>query len=249
MAVPMTEGHVLCRILGPFKFYADADDRGISPHLILDGYWEPRTTEAIVDRLKPGMTAIDVGANLGYFTILMSLLVGPRGHVLALEPNPDAVRRLAGSLLINGLGDRVDVHQELVGEIDGREVNLVIPKHFSGGAHATAHRRDGHGNLDVRTRRLDGLPGAANATLVKIDAEGMEEAIWQGMTAMIAGPNLRCIVMEFTKDSYADAGALLDDVIGAGFSLKRLHDDVGVVPTSREEVLGGAWLQMLLFER
>lgn len=249
MAVRMSDGLILCRILGPYKFYCDPDDRGISPHILLDGYWEPRTTEAIVDRLKPGMTAIDAGANLGYFTVLMGLLVGPRGRVLSFEPIADSVRRIEGSLLINGLTARTEVHSDALADVDGRDVTIVIPGNFAGGAHVSRGGDGPEPRMQAKTRRLDSVPGAMDAVLIKIDTEGMEEAIWRGMRIMIAGPALRYIVVEFTRDSYEDAGRFLDEVVAAAFRLRRIDDRDGVVPVSRQEILDGPWLQMLLFER
>jgi len=249
MAVPMSEGLLLCRILGPYKFYCDPDDRGISPNIIMDGYWEPRTTEAIVDRVARGMTVIDAGANLGYFTMLMGLLVGAHGRVLAFEPVAASVRRLKYSLLINGLVERTTVYQEPLGDEEGREVNIIIPANLEGGAHIANSPLNGRDAVSARTRRLDLIPGALDATLVKIDTEGMEHAIWQGMAGMIAGPNLRYVIVEFTRDGYSDPGAFLDEVVAAGFRLMHIHDRDGVVPTTREKILSGPWLQMLLFER
>ena len=249
MGVPMGDGMVLCRILGPYKFYCDPDDRGISPHIIMDGYWEPRTTEAIIDRLGLGMTAIDAGANLGYFTMLMGLMVGETGRVLSFEPVAASVRRLKYSLLINGLVERTTVYQEPLGDEEGRAVDIIIPENLEGGAHVANVPLDGRRAVAARTRRLDMIPGALDATLVKIDTEGMEHAIWRGMAGMIAGPNLRHIIVEFTRDGYSDPGAFLDEVTAAGFRLMHIHDRDGVVPTTREKILAGPWLQMLLFER
>lgn len=249
MGVPLGDGMLLCRILGPYKFYCDPADRGISPNIVMDGYWEPRTTEAIIDRLRPGMTAIDAGANLGYFSVLMGLLVGARGRVLAFEPLADSVRRLEGSLLLNGLTARTAVYPEPLGAEEGGEVSLFFEDARAGGAHIADAAPEGFNRITARTRRLDQVPGALDAALVKIDTEGTEDLIWHGMTAMIAGPNLRTVIVEFTRGSYADPAGFLDSVTAAGFRLFHIHDSKGVVPITREAILDGPWLQMLLFER
>lgn len=248
MAVPVSEG-ILCRVLGVFKFYADPDDRDISPHLIMDGYWEPRTTEAIVDRLRPGMVAIDVGANLGYFTLLMTSLVGPRGHVLAFEPNPPAAERLFRSLWANGLSDRVALYRTALSDQAGQEVLLAVPDFHPGGAAVAAVVPEGMSSVSLQTLRLDEVPRALEADLVKIDAEGMEQLIWRGMSAMIAGSRLRYIILEFVKDHYEDPVGLLDEAIAAGFKLYLIDDTRGVVRTTRDAILEGYFFQMLLLER
>ncbi len=58
----------LCRVLGRYKMFVDTSDNSLSPHLMLDGYWEMWLTEALARAIRPGMTVVDVGANLGYFT-------------------------------------------------------------------------------------------------------------------------------------------------------------------------------------
>ncbi|WP_233247757.1 FkbM family methyltransferase [Caulobacter endophyticus] len=91
-------GVSVCRVLGRYKLFVDGLDYGLGPHLLLDGYWEMWTTEAIARAVKPGMTVVDVGANLGYFTLLMADLVGAGGRVHAFEPNPQIATLLARSV-------------------------------------------------------------------------------------------------------------------------------------------------------
>jgi FkbM family methyltransferase len=249
MAVRLDPDRLLCRILGPHKLYVDPADQGITPHLITDGYWEPRTTEVMVDRLRPGMVAVDAGANLGYFTVLMALLCGPRGHVHAFEPIPALADRVAASLHLNGLDRQVTLHRDPLSDEDGRDVRLAFEPRYPGGAQITQVHDDGRILVDARTRRLDAVAGARDAVLVKIDTEGLEEAIWHGMAGLIAGPTLRWVVVEFTADSYRDAPGLLDAMTAAGFRLLRIDDQDGTVPTTAAAVLAGPPLQMLLLER
>lgn len=249
MAVPLPDGRVLCRVLGELKMYVDPLDRDIAPHLMLDGIWEPRTTEAIVDRIRPGMTCADVGANLGYFALLMAACTGAEGHVLAFEPNPAVAAHLAGSVAVNGFADRVTLHPTVLAEEAGRAVELFVPPMQAGGARAIGEARDGDVAVPVLTDRFDQLPGAGDVALVKIDTEGMEHLVWQGMAAMIAGDRLRHIVLEFTKPCYPDPGALLDEMTAAGFTLQRIEEERGVTPVTRAEVLAGADYQMLMLDR
>lgn len=240
---------ILCRILGRLKLFVDPRDRGISPHIMMNGIWEHATTEAIVDLVDEGMVAIDVGANLGYFTIVMAALCGPRGRVLAVEPNPECARRLQESVMLNGFGGRVDVHQTVVGADDGDSVTLVLPRDNPGGAHVASVVPDGAGQLAAQTRRLDRIAGALDAVLVKIDAEGMEERILQGMTAMIAGDRLRYILVEFSPNCYADGPAMIDGLLAAGFTLSRIDERRGVQPISPAGLFDGTEQRMLLFRR
>lgn len=244
---------ILCRILGPYKFYVDPDDWSISPHLMLDGLWEQRVTEAIVDRLQPGMTAIDVGANVGYFSMLMAALVGETGRVMAFEPNPAAANRLEASLAINGFTNRAVVYAEPLGDDEGMRLVLNVPDHHPGGVQRAWVEIAGSNQIIAHTRRLDRVPGALAAALVKIDTEGMEESVWRGMSTMIAGAALRFVVIEFSTSCYEGNGAvLIDQAIAAGFALHRIDDRIGVVATSRAEILAELPVRgqmMLLLER
>lgn len=69
-------------------FYLNPDDETITAIMIEDGQWEPTETSVLRSQLRPGDTFINVGANIGYYTVLGSKLVGENGHVIAFEPDP-----------------------------------------------------------------------------------------------------------------------------------------------------------------
>src|SRR4051794_37195174 len=89
--VYLGENEALCRILGRYKLYVDTRDKGLCAHPLLDGHWEMGLTMHIARHARAGMTAIDVGANFGYCTVPLGALVGEGGHVLAIEPPPEAL--------------------------------------------------------------------------------------------------------------------------------------------------------------
>jgi hypothetical protein len=86
-AVYLGDGLLLMRVLNRFRMYASATDMSVTPYLVTEGRWEPFMTELFTARLKPGMTVIDVGANIGYYTLLAAAGVGTRGRVHAFEPD------------------------------------------------------------------------------------------------------------------------------------------------------------------
>lgn len=78
-AVPMGNGVVLCRTLGKYRQYVSESDIGLSPYVILDGFFEYAVTEFVVRNVTEGMTVMDLGANYGYYTILWLILLVIQG--------------------------------------------------------------------------------------------------------------------------------------------------------------------------
>jgi hypothetical protein len=70
--------------------YLDSRDISLTPHLLRQGCWEPDVTRFFLRIVKPGMRVVEVGANVGYYTLLACSLVGPTGRVTAFEANPAA---------------------------------------------------------------------------------------------------------------------------------------------------------------
>ncbi|MYS71579.1 FkbM family methyltransferase, partial [Streptomyces sp. SID5926] len=86
------------------RFAVDTQDL-IQRYLYLFGAWEPHLTAWLRRRLRPGDGFVDVGANIGVFSVLAARLVGDAGRVVAIEASPDVHRRLVGNARLNGLGN------------------------------------------------------------------------------------------------------------------------------------------------
>lgn len=236
-AVAHVGDHVaLCRILDRYKIYVDTRDMSVAPHLMLDGQWEMWVTRALAGLLRPGMHVADIGANLGYFSLLMADRVGAGGHVHAFEPNGRLAGLLRRSAIVNGFRNWLTVHETALGRTDGEALRLVMLDDEMGSGNLQHPEAGGDGPV-IETRRMDGLPGMDRVALVKIDAEGAEPAIWDGMAAMLAGDALRTVLIEFTPGLYDDPAAFLDRLTAPGFSLAIIDQRDGVQPMTREAVL------------
>ena len=75
-------------------FTHSEQDLFVSRRIREEGFWEPHETSLILELLQPGDTFLDVGANIGYFSILAAAAVGDAGHVIAYEPDPENYRLL-----------------------------------------------------------------------------------------------------------------------------------------------------------
>ncbi|MDO7834055.1 FkbM family methyltransferase [Sphingobium sp. HBC34] len=238
----------ITRVLGRYKMFVDPSDLAISVHLMFDGFWEMWLTEEMIRLVKPGMVVADVGANLGYFSILMADIVGPAGKVLAYEPNPEMADLMRRSLLVNGLLPQVDIVQSPLTGISGEAVTLYYNREQPGGAFVTTGHRDDHEvGISLFSRRFDDHPDAQRVQFAKIDAEGAEEGIWAGMAMMLAGDSLRTVVMEWCACRYRDPAAFLAAMTAPGFTLSHLDPSSGVTPVSAQAVLADSPYREWLF--
>ena len=149
--------------------------------------YEPCLSRVLSSRLRSGGVFLDVGANIGYYTLMAARKVGSAGRVYAFEPNPPVSSRLAENVVLNGLGN-VELHRCALSDASA-DMCLYVPADEVGNGHAslceqgwTAAER-----VTVRTQRLDDLllPQLARCDLVKIDAEGAELAVLRGARELV----------------------------------------------------------------
>ncbi|PYD74936.1 FkbM family methyltransferase [Novacetimonas pomaceti] len=233
--IPMNDT-ILCRVLGKYKMFVDPEDRGLSPHLILDGYWEIHVTEVMIDLVKDGMTAIDVGANLGYFSILLADLVGPDGKVFIAEPNPNLMSLLDQSIRINGYENRVELVSDAITAESGKELTLEIPKNFPQNGTIHWDGDDNSTSVHVRTKTLDEVVGDRPVDFIKIDVEGSEQAVWTGMQGILGRGKPLSIILEFNPGRYDDPMTFLNNFLQSGFALSQIKAK-GRVPVTPEAVM------------
>jgi FkbM family methyltransferase len=210
--VYLGEGVALARVLTRYKMLLHTADRGFGCHVMMDGFWEIWLTQFFARTLKPGMRTIDVGANYGYYTMLLSDIVTNSGRVLAIEPNPAAAALLRESVLLNGFAAQAEVIEAALGAEDG-EARLIVPCAEPKNAYLGHEARAGAVAHTVALRRLDTLAERLGSVdLVKIDAEGAEIAIIAGMSGLLRHqpPGL---VLEFNAARYADAAGFLRSLL------------------------------------
>ncbi|HET6764933.1 MAG TPA: FkbM family methyltransferase [Longimicrobiaceae bacterium] len=147
---------------------------------ILGGTYEPEQTALFRRHVQPGARVLDVGAHVGYYTLVSSVLAGPTGKVWAFEPNPTNHAFLRRHVQINGRGN-VTVVQAAVSDRPG------TARFDFGTGSGTGHLAE-DGAIEVRTLRLDDFCAeqGADPTAVKIDVEGAEMQVLEGAEQVIA---------------------------------------------------------------
>lgn len=142
---------------------------------------------AIKRFLQAGQTAIDVGANLGLFTLLMAHRVGREGRVHAFEPNPQIFSRLTAHVLKNTFEKTVTLHRTAVSDRNGALTLFTYPRHH--GLSCIVPRPDlPHEATEVNAVTLDALFEAGEIrtpSFVKIDVEGAELLVLKGARQLV----------------------------------------------------------------
>jgi FkbM family methyltransferase len=179
------------------------------------GYFERAVYEPalsnIVARLGEGDTFLDVGANLGFFTILGARAVGAEGRVFAFEPHPQVRARLLAALALNGVEPRVEVSGEAVGLVTGERVRLHLSDRGLEFSSLVPHRAPAAAagftqSIEVETIALDAWfsDHPVEPALIKIDVEGAEDLVVGGMAGTLRARPPRRIVCETVRGSEAD---------------------------------------------
>jgi FkbM family methyltransferase len=171
-----------------YKLEVIPGDLGISSELIMFKTHEPLTTKLLSKELKKGMTCLDVGGNIGYYTLLESNIVGNDGKVIAIEPSPPNFKHLKKNLSIQD-AKNVDAYNFAAGDVDG-EVNFLVYRESNGSfTIPDGETTDLPGELiKVPAKRMDTFLNELNiehVDFVRMDVEGYEHHIIEGMKNII----------------------------------------------------------------
>ena len=212
------------------RLWVDLGDYGVSRGCI-SGNYEPIETGFIRTILKPGQAFVDIGANIGWFTVLAARAVGPSGQVYAFEPRPNTCERLQLSILENQYKN-VEVRQAALGAAPGRmKIGTVISAHNPGGTWSlttdvlVASLNAGCESFEVDVIRLDDI-GLTRCDLIKIDIEGAEPLALAGAIETIK--RLRPIILSeinpqpLRQVSSASAREYVEFVEGLGYQTHAL---------------------------
>lgn len=201
------------------KMFLDAGD---SIGLSVNQIYEPCVLEVVNKEIKKGDVVVDIGANIGYFTLIFARLVGDGGKVYAFEPDPVNFALLKKNVEINGYKNVVLI-QKAVSNYDG------VLKLYLSDKNPQDHRiydwHDGRKFVEAQAVRLDEYfkNYAGKIDFIKIDTQGVEGAVIEGAMAILQNNRDVKMVMEFWPRGESIFGTIpeehLKSIVGLGFKL------------------------------
>jgi FkbM family methyltransferase len=228
---------------GPF--WLPATSSALNRDILLRGAYEPEAVQLFRSLLKPGMTVWNVGANIGYYTVLAAEAVSPTGRVFALEPDPRDVEIINRNLRARGL-QNVVVAQVAVSDHDG-EVDLHFSK-SNPSINSLAPANTGPAKaVESFSQAVPGTSldsflarhGDIVPDILKIDVQGAELLAFRGAQRLLAAPRLR-ILLEFWPHGLQQMGTdpteFLNFLLSTGFVLRSIARKPPIELRSEPEV-------------
>jgi FkbM family methyltransferase len=211
---------------------------------VLDGLWETHVTEWLQHTLRPGQVFVDVGANIGYFTLLGGQLVGPQGRVVAVEAHPGLAELLRRNVIMNGLYGYVTTwHRAAWSSTTTLQLHQRL--NFSGassvgaiGQKALDRLGDTEEMVDVQAVPVDDLlEGFPPVDVLKMDIEGAELQAFTGLSRTLEASQQMAVMFEWAPALMEGVGdkaeALLELLEGHGFRFRLLEDDLAAIERAK----------------
>jgi FkbM family methyltransferase len=170
------------------------------------GRYEAHLSELFGHLVQPGDRCVDVGANVGVHTVRLARLAGRGGEVIAVEPDPDVVRRARRNIALNGLGNVRLIHAAASERAGQMRLYRPSPRDTNRARASLLHHSYLTGDATtVPVVTVDDLCADAPVALIKIDVEGHESAVVRGAAGVIAR-HAPSVVFEYAPELLDDAG-------------------------------------------
>ena len=236
-----------------------SEDFSLMPILTTTGVLEAPLTKFFLAQVKPGHTIVDIGANVGYFTVLAAKLVGAKGRVIGYEANPHTFRVLQDNLALNWLTDQEIILRNEAAYSENTHITFHASAKFVGDSSiyerpASDNYVDEVTSIQVPGVRLDdALRRVEKINLLKIDIEGGEFHAFTGMMDMIRSRKIERIAFEWNKimlgaDAPKFASILREIQDSCGGVLHVLNDEGFPSPVSLEALEQVPWYPFAVIE-
>jgi FkbM family methyltransferase len=223
------------------KFNIRPIDVPFARMLELNRDYEPATREAILSILKPGSTFVDLGAHLGYFTMLAARQVGPAGRVYAFEPSPGTRQMLERNLSDNHLTGQVVVVDKASSDRK-EQLRFLNTDHPEGNGVALPGEHENV--ITVEATSLDeyfSALGWPKVDLIKMDVEGQETRTLRGMKELIARNKDLKVIFEYHLGQIDRLNLSKDEMFSVlnklgfrNYSILFRHNEPVRIPEQRE---------------
>jgi FkbM family methyltransferase len=215
--------------VGGIKLYLNSKST-FAPDLMVTGTYDKGTTRLIKDLIKPGMVILDIGANVGYYSLIAAQLVGEKGKVFAFEPAPDNFAFLTKNIEVNGFGNIIPVPKGVSNKSGKGSLFLLdAPDEH------TMREHNEKRATEVEVTSVDEFMGNINrpVDLIKMDVEGSEMRVLEGTVETIRrNPELK-IITEFSPHYLQRSGsspeAFLKKFTDCGFKLYIINEETGEI--------------------
>lgn len=202
------------------KIFIDSKDTGIAPFLLMGKPFAPDEIALLKKILKPGMVFVDIGANIGYFSLIASKLIGETGKVFSFEPDPDNFFLLEKNIKANNYKNIIAVKKAVADKIG--KAKLYLDKENLCGHSLVS--KEGNKFVETETITLDEFfRNNKKIDVIKIDVEGFEPVALEGMKEIIKSNDNLILITEFYPNALKRAGyspeKYKDDLINLGFNL------------------------------
>jgi FkbM family methyltransferase len=227
-------------------FNMDLRDDAMSSTLFADGIWEPEETFFVGKTLQPGMAFVDVGANIGYYTVIASGIVGSAGKVFAFEPDPKNFALLQKNIDANGCENVIAIQKAVTASVQ----SIFLYRSNNNFGDHRVYEPQGEflagkvrSAIAIESVSLDQYfdRNRTRIDLLKMDIQGSEYEAFVGMQELLERNSDIMILTEFWPKGLAQAGAspqvYLDEVRKCGFEIFRL-DATGSRKVSDRDILG-----------
>ena len=191
----------------------------VSSNILVVGNWEPETWHALEQHVPAGGTFIDIGAHIGWYSLKAAKVVGPKGHVIAVEPNHETLLRLRDNIRASGAGGIIEVAPVACSDSETTLMFYAAGRGNTGESSLSSWNASRAGDIadsyQVRARRLDDIVKEAGVTrvdAVKIDVEGAEFLVLKGAAETLT--RYRPVVsVELIDLQLKKLGASVDEVM------------------------------------
>lgn len=205
----LSENEIVTTLYTGQFIIVDRRDLSLTPSLVLTGEWELKLAQFFRSLIRPGDVVFDIGANVGYFGLISATQNGD-GETHFFEANPELARLVAKTCQLNALpASKSIVVNKAIGASKGR-VTLRKPVNLWGSASChTDFFSDGQefeNEYEVEMDSIDNYcaaRGSYKCDIIKIDVEGYEEEVLNGMSRLIEANRKLCVVMEYTFGAYS----------------------------------------------